>query len=313
MAVVARRKEAAKPARPPDNFRLITAVVSLVAPLALVGILMIVVQQAWPSITHFGVSFLTARAWNPVTNQFGALTFVFGTLVTAFIALLLAIPVGVGVAIFLAEPGLPRVRGAIGLGVELLAAIPSVVYGIWGLYVLAPWLLLHVSRPLSERFSTFPLLAGPAQQTSILITSVVLAVMVLPTLASISREVIRAVPWGLREAGIALGGTWWETTWKVVLPAARPGIFGAVILSLGRALGETIAVVMLIGNRPEIQGSILKPAETLASVIANEFAESTGKLYPAALMEVGLVLMGVTLVVNVLALLLVRSVAEQTA
>jgi phosphate transport system permease protein len=313
MAVVARPAATTRPPRPPDNFRLITALVSLLAPLALVGILVIVVQQSWPSITHSGISFLTTRAWNPVTNQFGALTFVFGTLVTAFIALLLAIPVGVGVAVFLAEPGLPRVRGAIGLGVELLAAIPSVVYGIWGLYVLAPWLLLHVSRPLSERFSKFPLFEGPAQQTSILITSVVLAVMVLPTLASISREVIKAVPWGLREAGVALGGTWWETTWRIVLPAARPGIFGAVILSLGRALGETIAVTMLIGNRPEIQGSILKPAETLASVIANEFAESTGKLYPAALMEIGLVLMGVTLVVNVLALLLVRSVAEQTA
>jgi phosphate transport system permease protein len=313
MAVVARPAATTRPPRPPDNFRLITALVSLLAPLALVGILVIVVQQSWPSITHSGISFLTTRAWNPVTNQFGALTFVFGTLVTAFIALLLAIPVGVGVAVFLAEPGLPRVRGAIGLGVELLAAIPSVVYGIWGLYVLAPWLLLHVSRPLSERFPKFPLFEGPAQQTSILITSVVLAVMVLPTLASISREVIKAVPWGLREAGVALGGTWWETTWRIVLPAARPGIFGAVILSLGRALGETIAVTMLIGNRPEIQGSILKPAETLASVIANEFAESTGKLYPAALMEIGLVLMGVTLVVNVLALLLVRSVAEQTA
>jgi phosphate transport system permease protein len=313
MAVVARPAATTRPPRPPDNFRLITALVSLLAPLALVGILVIVVQQSWPSITHSGISFLTTRAWNPVTNQFGALTFVFGTLVTAFIALLLAIPVGVGVAVFLAEPGLPRVRGAIGLGVELLAAIPSVVYGIWGLYVLAPWLLLHVSRPLSERFSKFPLFEGPAQQTSILITSVVLAVMVLPTLASISREVIKAVPWGLREDGVALGGTWWETTWRIVLPAARPGIFGAVILSLGRALGETIAVTMLIGNRPEIQGSILKPAETLASVIANEFAESTGKLYPAALMEIGLVLMGVTLVVNVLALLLVRSVAEQTA
>jgi phosphate transport system permease protein len=308
MAVVAKREAAAQAPRVPDNFRLVTAVLSLAAPLALVAIVSVVIQQAWPSVTHFGLSFLTTRAWNPVTNQFGALTFVFGTLVTSFIALLLAIPVGVGVALFLAEPGLPRVRGVIGLGVELLAAIPSVVYGIWGLYVLAPWLLLHLSRPLSERFPNFPLFEGPAQQTSILIASVVLAVMVLPTLASISREVIRAVPWGLREAGVALGGTWWETTWKIVLPAARPGIFGAVILSLGRALGETIAVVMLIGNRPEIQGSILKPASTLAAVIANEFAESTGKLYPAALMEIGLVLVGVTLVVNVLALLLVRSV-----
>ena len=312
MAAVAEGRPAQTP-RAPDNFRVVTAVISLAAPLALIAILLVVAQQAWPAITRFGGSFLTTQAWNPVTEHFGALTFVFGTLTTSFIALLLATPVGIGVALFLAEPGLPRVRGAIGLGVELLAAIPSVVYGIWGLYVLAPWLLLHVSRPLSARLPNFPLLAGPAQQTSILIASVVLAVMVLPTLASISREVIKAVPWGMREAGVALGSTWWETTWKVVLPAARPGIFGAVILSLGRALGETIAVTMVIGNRPEIQGSLLKPAETLASVIANEFAESTGKIYPAALMEIGLVLMAVTLVINVLALLLVRSVAEQTA
>src|SRR5207247_3578365 len=153
---------------------------------------------------------------------------------------------GIGVALFLAEPGLPRVRGAIGLGVELLAAIPSGVYGIWGLYVLAPWLLLHVSRPLSARLTNFPLLAGPAQQTSILIASVVLAVMVLPTLASISRAVIKAVPWGMREARVALGSTWWETTLKVVLLAARPGIFGAVLLSLGRVVRDATAVTRVL-------------------------------------------------------------------
>jgi phosphate transport system permease protein len=210
------------------------------------------------------------------------------------------------------EPGLTRVRGTIGLGIELLAAIPSVVYGIWGLYVIAPWLLLHVSQPLANRFQNVPVIAGPARQTSILIASLVLAVMVLPTLASICREVIRAVPAGMREAGVALGSTWWETTWKIVLPAARPGIFGATILALGRALGETIAVTMLIGNRPEVQISWLKPASTLAAAIANEFSEATGQIYPAALMECGLVLMAVTLTINVLALLLVRSVAADT-
>jgi phosphate transport system permease protein len=204
-----------------------------------------------------------------------------------------------------------RTRTAIGIGVELLAAIPSVVYGIWGLYVLAPWLLVHVSRPLSERLGSVPIFEGPARQTNFLIASVVLAIMVLPTLSSISREVIKAVPGGLREASVALGATWWETAWKVVLPAARAGIFGATVLALGRALGETMAVTMTIGNRADIPPSLLAPGYTLASVIANEFNEATGQLYPAALIELGLVLMLVTLTVNVLALLLVRGVTRE--
>ena len=296
--------------RPADGFRTVTTVVSLVAPLVLITVVLVVGTNAVPAIRHFGAGFLTSRSWNPVKDSFGALPFIYGTLVTGFLGLAMALPVGVGVAVFLAEQGLPRLRGAIGTGVELLAAIPSVVYGIWGLYVLAPWLLLHFSKPLSDRLGAFPLLAGPARQTNLLIASIVVAVMVLPTLASISRDVIRAVPGGLREAGVALGATWWETIWKVVLPAARAGILGATVLALGRALGETMAVTMTIGNRPDIPPSLLSPAYTLASVIANEFSEATGSLYPAALIELGLVLMLVTLVVNVLALLLVRRVTQ---
>jgi phosphate transport system permease protein len=314
MAVAQQRAAAPpRPVRTPDGFRRVTTVVSLVAPVALVAIVVVVGAAALPAIRHFGVGFLVGRDWNPVKDSFGALPFIYGTLVTSFIALLLATPIGVGVAMFLAEPSAGRVRGAIGTGVELLAAIPSVVYGIWGLYVVAPWLLLHVSRPLSERLGGIPLFAGPARQTNILIASLVLSVMVLPTLSSISREVIRAVPGGMREASFALGATWWETMWQVVLPAARAGIFGATILALGRALGETIAVTMLIGNRPDIPSSLLSPAYSLASVIANEFREATGNLYPAALILLGLVLMLVTLVINVLALLLVRSVGRQGA
>ncbi len=309
MAVARRAAPAA--VRPPDGFRSLTRVISLVAPLVLVGVVLIVATNAMPSIRQFGPGFLIERQWNPVKQEFGALPFIYGTVVTSVLALAMALPVGVGVAIFLAEPGAARVRGAIGIGVELLAAIPSVIYGIWGLYVLAPWLLLHVSRPLSERLGSFPVLAGPARQTNLLIASIVVAVMVLPTLSSISRDVIRAVPNGLREAGVALGATWWETTWKVVLPAARAGIFGATVLALGRALGETIAVTMTIGNRPDIPPSILSAAYSLASVIANEFSEATGTLYPSALMELGLVLMLVTLTMNILALLLVRRVSRE--
>lgn len=310
MAVAARPRAAP---RPPDGFRIAVTAVSALVPLVVLCIVVILGQQAMPAIRHYGAGFLTARAWNPVKLDFGALPAVYGTLVTSFLALAIVLPVGVGVALFLAEPTMARVRGAIGIGVELLAAIPSVIYGIWGLYVLAPWLLVHVSRPLAERLGGTPIFAGPARQANMLVAALVLAVMILPTLASISREVVKAVPRGMRESSVALGATWWETTWRVVLPAARSGIFGATILALGRALGETIAVTMLIGNRHEITASLLAPASTLAAVIANEFAEATGTLYSAALLELGLVLMVVTLTVNVLALLLVRSVGRRMA
>jgi phosphate transport system permease protein len=303
-------RTAAKVTRMPDGFRTFTTVVSLAAPVVLILIVLVVGSNAVPALKQFGPGFLVERSWNPVRNTFGALPFIYGTLVSALLGLVMALPVGVGVAVFLAEQGAARVRGAIGIGVELLAAIPSVVYGIWGLYVLAPWLLVHVSKPLEERLGRVPIFSGPARQTSMLIAAIVIAVMVLPTLSSISRDVIRAVPGGLREASVALGATWWETVWKVVLPAARTGIFGATVLALGRALGETMAVTMVIGNRPDIVPSLLQPAYTLASVIANEFSEATGSLYPAALIELGLVLMLVTLVINVLALLLVRRVTQ---
>jgi phosphate transport system permease protein len=308
MAVARTRRAAARPA--PDPFRLITALVAAAAPLALVSIVLTLAGQAQPALTRFGAGFLVGRSWNAVTEQFGALPAIFGTLVTSALALLIAVPVGLGVAVFLAEPRLPHVRAVIGTGVELLAAIPSVVYGLWGLYVMAPWVYEHIDLPLTKHAGRLPLFAPPARQTSLLAASLVLAVMVLPTLAAVSRDVIRAVPEGLRESSYALGATWWETTWRVVLPAARPGILGATVLALGRALGETIAVTMVIGNRYEIQPSLLQPGYTLASVIANEFSEATGRLYPAALMELGLVLLMVTLAVNVAALLLVRSVTE---
>ena len=298
--------------RPPDGFRRLTALVAASAPVALLLVAVIIGREAWPAITHYGAAFLVHQAWNPVRLDFGALPFIYGTLVTAALALLGALPVGVGVALFLAESGAARIRSAIGIGVELLAAIPSVVYGIWGLYVLAPWLLQHVSGPISQRLGSLGVFAGPARQSSIFTAACVLAVMVLPTLAAVSREVIRAIPGGIKETSFALGATWWETTWQVVLPAARSGIFGATILALGRALGETIAVTMTIGNRPEIQHSLFGSAYTLASVIANEFTEATGRLYPAALLELGLILMAITLAVNLGALALVRSVESET-
>ena len=297
--------------RPPDGFRLLTALVALAAPISLLLIVLLLAQQGAPAIQHYGFGFLTSRAWNPITLDFGALAFIFGTVATSLIALALALPVGVGVALFLAEPSAGRLRGSIGIGVELLAAIPSVVYGLWAVYVMAPFVLIHIEQPLAARFGSAGVLGGPARGTSLFTASLVLSVMILPTLAAVSRDVIRAVPSGLRESSVALGATWWETTWGVILPAARQGIFGATVLALGRALGETIAVTMVIGNRPEIPTSVFAPAYTLASVIANEFTEATGQLYSSALIELGLVLMLVTLTVNVLAQLLVRSTARE--
>jgi len=299
--------------KPPDRYRTFIALVSVAAPLSLVLMVVVLFQQSGPSLTQFGLGFLTGTDWNPVTMNFGALPAIFGTVVTSAAAIAIALPIGVAVAVLLAEPGAQGVRSVMGTGIELLAAIPSVVYGIWALYVLAPWALLHLETPATDHLGFIGFLAGPPRQTSIFTAALVLAIMILPTLSAVSRDVIRAVPRGLRESTVALGATWWETTWRVILPAARAGIFGASILALGRALAETVAVTMVIGNRYEIPPSIFSPAYTLASVIANEFTEATGDLYISSLVELGLVLIMVTLTVNVVALLLVRSAQARVA
>lgn len=296
-----------------DRYRTFTAFVSCAAPAALIVIVLTLLQQALPAISHYGAAFLVKTAWNPVTLDFGALPYIYGTVLTSAIAIAIALPVGLAVSLFLAEQGAQGVRGAMGTGIELLAAIPSVVFGIWALYVLAPFSLEHLETPITERLGFIGFLSGPPRQTSIFTASLVLAIMILPTLSAVSRDVIRAVPRGLRESSVALGATWWETTWRVLLPAARAGIFGATVLALGRALGETIAVTMVIGNRDEIPPSIFSPGYTLASKIANEFSEATGNLYPSALIELGLVLILVTLTVNLIALLLVRSTQARMA
>ncbi len=300
------------PPAPPDRFRLLTGIVACAAPLALVVIVFVLFEQAWPAVTRFGLSFLTGTDWNPVTLNFGALPGIFGTVSTSLIALVVALPIGVAAALVLAEQGQATLKGLIGTGIELLAAIPSVVYGIWALYVLGPWSYEHLELPVSERLGFIGWLSSPSPR-SLFTASLVLAVMILPTLTAVSRDVIRAVPRGLKENAVALGATWWETTWRVILPSARSGIVGATILALGRALGETIAVTMIIGNNYQIPPSIFSPAYTLASVIANEFTEATGTLYPAALVELALVLILVTLTLNVVAQLLVRSTAARAA
>jgi phosphate transport system permease protein len=299
--------------RTPDRYRTVTAFVSCAAPAALIVIVLTLIQQAAPAISRYGPAFLVRSAWNPVTLDFGALPYIYGTVLTSAIAIVIALPVGLAVSLFLAEPGARGIRGAFGTGIELLAAIPSVVYGIWALYVLAPFSLQNLEGPITQHLGFIGFLSGPPRQTSLFTASLVLSIMVLPTLSAVSRDVIRSVPRGLRESAVALGATWWETTWRVVLPTARAGIFGATVLGLGRALGETIAVTMVIGNRDEIPPSIFSPGYTLASKIANEFSEATGSVYPSALIELGLVLILVTLTVNLAALLLVRSAQARVA
>jgi phosphate transport system permease protein len=261
---------------------------------------------ALPAITRFGFGFLTSSTWDPVRLQFGALPAIYGTLLTSAIGLLIAFPIGIGAALFLAEEArLGLLRGPLSFAVELLAGIPSVVIGLWAFFILTPLMRDNVDPFLSHTLGFLPFFQGSASGYGFLTAGVVLAIMVLPILIALSRDVIRAVPRSLREASLALGATKAETVWSVVLPYARVGITGAVLLALGRALGETIAVTMVIGNRPQITASLYAQGYTLPSVIANEFTEAVGNLYQGALFELGLILVLITIIVNVAARILV--------
>lgn len=261
---------------------------------------------ALPAITRFGLDFFVSRVWDPVRTQFGALPAIYGTVVTAAIGIVLAFPVGLGAALFLAEEnGLRLIRGPLSFAVELLAAIPSVVIGLWAFFILTPIMRDSVDPFLNHVLGFLPLFAGSATGYGFLTAGVVLAIMVLPIMTALSRDVIRAVPRALREASLALGATRAETIWSVVLPYARVGVTGAVLLSLGRALGETIAVTMVIGNSYTISASLFSRGYTLPSVIVNEFTEAVGKVYQGALFELALVLVVITIIVNVLARVLI--------
>jgi phosphate transport system permease protein len=274
--------------------------------LVLVGVAVSVARIAWPSVQATGLSFVTEHRWDPSRETFGALAFVWGTLITSLVALALAIPVGLGVAVFLTDLGPRDLRRRIASLVELLAAIPSVVYGLWAALVLAP-LLRTTVEPALARIGG-PLFRGPSMGFGILCASLVLAIMVLPTIASVSRDVLRTVPSELREGALALGATPWDVVRLVVLPHARSGIFGAILLGFGRAVGETMAVAAVVGNRADISFSLFAPGYTMSSVIANEFPVASSELHVAALAEVGLLLFFFTVAFNVAArILVVRS------
>jgi phosphate transport system permease protein len=258
----------------------------------------------------FGWSFLVTRTWDPVAEQFGALPFIYGTVVTSAIALLIGIPLGVGAAIFLAEMAPPGISSGLTFLIELLAAVPSVIFGLLGVFVLIP-ILRKLEDPIRSVLGWTPLFQGPFYGVSMLAAGVVLSLMIIPFIISISREVILAVPSDQREAALALGATRWESTWRVVVPYAYKGITGSIFLSLARALGETMAVTMVIGNDPRINASLFAPGYSIAAIIANEFAEAPGEMYTSALIELGLVLFALTIVINGAARILVASTTEK--
>src|SRR5262245_59145069 len=272
------------------------------------GLVAALVWESWAAIWTFGPAFLVTSHWDPVAGEFGALPFIYGTLVSSILELLIAVPLSLGAAIFLAELAPSWIRPPIAFLIEMLAAVPSVVYGLWGIFVLVPWLRDWVQPFLGRTLGFLPLFQGPPYGIGMLAAGVILSIMVVPYITSVSREVLLAVPGSQREAALGLGATRWETTRIAVLRYGRSGLIGAILLGLGRALGETMAVTMVIGNRPEVAISLFAPGYTMASVIANEFTEATSDLYLSALVQIGLLLFVVTVAVNALARLLVWSV-----
>jgi phosphate transport system permease protein len=272
------------------------------------GLIVALAMESAPAIHKFGWHFLVGSAWDPVAGSFGALPFIYGTVVSSLLALLIAAPLSLGAAIYLAEIAPFWARRPIGFLIEMLAAVPSVVYGLWGVFALVPWLRVWVQPALGRWLGFLPLFQGPPYGVGMLAAGLILSIMIVPYITSVSREVLLAVPNAQREAALGLGATRWEATRIAVLRYGRSGLIGAVLLGLGRALGETMAVTMVIGNRPEVSASLFAPGYTMASVIANEFTEATSDIYVSALVEIGLLLLGVTLVINALARLLVWSV-----
>ncbi len=258
----------------------------------------------------FGWHFLGTQIWDPNAGQFGALAFMFGTCVTSLLALVIAVPLGVGSAIFLSELAPPKLSNALTFCIELLAAVPSVIYGLLGVFVMMPLIKSYLHPGLKAALGWTPLFGGPFYGPSMLAAGIVLAVMILPFIVSVSRQVLLAVPNDQREGALALGATKWESTWKVVVPYAKRGIYGSVFLALARALGETMAVTMVVGNTPQIKASLFAPGYSIAAVIANEFTEATYDLYVHALIELGLVLFALTIIINGLARILVSSTSK---
>lgn len=282
-------------------FRGATQAAALLVLILLGGVALSLIKGSWPAFAHFKFAFLTREIWNPVTDQYGALAPVYGTLVTSLLAMVMAIPVSFGIAIFLTELAPVWLKRPVGVAVELLAAVPSIIFGIWGLFVLAPVLQRHVQPWLIEWLGPLPLVGklfqGPPFGIGVLTASVVLAIMVLPFISAVMRDVFETVPDVLKESGYGLGATTWEVIWKIVVPYSRTGIVGGIMLGLGRALGETMAVTFVIGNAHRISPSLLAPGTTISASIANEFTEAVGDLYTSSLVALGALLFLITFTV----------------
>ena len=310
-----RAQHAARQKRAEVAFHAATLIAALLVLALLGGVMIALVRGAWPALSHFKLSFLTTQIWNPVTEKFGALAPIYGTLVTSFVAMLLAVPIGFGVAIFLTELAPQWLKRPVGIAIELLAAVPSIIFGIWGLFVLAPILQQHVQPWLIDHFGPIPLIGslfqGPPFGIGVLTAAIVLAIMVLPFISAVMRDVFETVPDVLKESGYGLGATTWEVIWNVVVPYSRAGMVGGVMLGLGRALGETMAVTFVIGNAHRISASILAPGTTISAAIANEFTEAVGDLYTSALVALGVLLFIITFTVIAAARLMLQRLSHK--
>jgi phosphate transport system permease protein len=284
---------------------------------SVVLVTLLIVADLWQGSVlprhKFGFAFFRTSVWDPVFEQFGALPFIYGTLVTSAVALVIAVPLGIGAAIFLAELAPARLSDTLEFFIDLLAAVPSVIYGLLGVFIIIPLMREYIQPALKNTLGFLPLFQGPAYGVGFLTAGIVLAIMVIPYIISVSREVLLSVPRDQREAALSLGSTRWESTWRVVVPFARTGILGSIFLALARALGETMAVTMVIGNTPAISASLFAPGYSIAAVIANEFTEATGDLYLQALIELGLVLFLLTFILNGLARLLILATSQRGA
>jgi phosphate transport system permease protein len=292
-------------------------VITLACAAVVLMVVAIIVAELWthsqPTVKTFGWHFLTTSTWDPNGGKFGALPFIYGTCLTSFLALLIAIPLGVASSVFLAEMAPPKLSNLLTFLIELLAAVPSVIYGLLGIFILVPFIRELVVPVLVKTLGFLPIFSGTFYGLSFLSAGLVLSIMVVPFIVSVSREVLLAVPVEQREAALALGATKWEATWQIVLPTASTGIIGSVFLALARALGETMAVTMVIGNTPTISSSLFSPGYSIAAVIANEFAEASGDLYISSLIFLGLVLFGLTIVINAAARLLILATTGSRA
>lgn len=293
-------------ARGDRTFRWLTVASALLIPLLVGGIFLALLQQSLPSLKRFGFGFLTSQQWNPVTENFGALSSIYGTLVSTLIAMVLAVPLSLALALFLVELAPPRVSRVVGTIIELLAAIPSIIYGMWGMFIFAPFMANYIQPALGKNLAWLPLFQGPPMGIGMLTAGIILAFMVLPFICAITRDIFSLVPNVVKEAAFGMGATTWEVTYKVTIPYGLVGIIGAVFLGLGRALGETMAVTFVIGNSHRISTSLFGAGNTIASTLANEFSEATKAIYVSSLIELGLILFIISYAVQMFSQMLLK-------